>query len=134
MLPASTSCRFSPEFPCFKKFACFIFEISKLIAEISRDGVQNIQCCVGMHAQLGQTMPMCHDEKESQDMSVVWFREETVEDRDSALKLTSLVVYDTFLCIHTCRRFSKSRAANCFISDGFEIFRIVPLPKAGISR
>ena len=88
MLPASTSFRFSPEFPCFKKIACFIFEISKLIAEIGCDGVQNIQCCVRMHAQLGQTMPMCHDEKESQDVSVVRFREESVEGRDSALELT----------------------------------------------
>ena len=80
-------------------------------------------------------MPVRSNKQEIEDFAIVRFRKQAIEDRYSALgqQVTNPSVSGRD-GDHTCRRFSKSRAASFFISEEFEEnFRIVSLPKAGTS-
>jgi hypothetical protein len=64
----------------------------------------------------------------------MWFRKETIKDGDSALNMRWSLFPIGGQMMHTCRRFSRSRAANFFISEAFaENLRIVSRPKDDIS-
>jgi hypothetical protein len=79
-------------------------------------------------------MPVCSHKEQFQHHLVMWFREQTIENWYSALDEQSGQFPGLGPTPLTCRRFSKSRAANFFISDELvENLRMVSLPKEGIS-
>ena len=60
-------------------------KMTKLLAELNCNYVKEVKGLVGVHAQLCESMPLYGGKKKSQNIFIVWLREEGLKYGDSAL-------------------------------------------------
>jgi hypothetical protein len=61
-------------------------EATEFLAKRLGDRVKNVERQIVVRTQLRQPVPVSGDEKESEDLPIVWLRKQALEDWDRALR------------------------------------------------
>jgi hypothetical protein len=60
-------------------------EMTKLLAKLDCNIVEEVKGLVGVHAQLCESMPLCAGKEQSQNIFIMWLWEEGLKYGDGAL-------------------------------------------------